>query len=143
MTSSSYSMRSKTIDTVSKKLSFRKNPGPGAYEAVDLHNPALKSLVSKYRGATLCAAITSPRFPKTRDGPGPQTYLESDSLSATARYVASQHRGRGTRPFTREKRFTHDHWRPSRNPGPTEYSKPSDFGQYGDAKYYKGLSTID
>ena len=55
----------------------------------------------------------------------------------------SSHRGRGTRPFTREKRFTHEHWRPSKNPGPHEYEKPSDFGAYGDVKYYKNLSTID
>lgn len=64
-------------------------------------------------------------------------------MTPTARYVQSQHRGRGTRPFTREKRFTHEHWKPSKNPGPTIYEKPSEFGVYGDAKYYKGMSTIE
>jgi hypothetical protein len=78
-----------------------------------------------------------------KNTPGPNSYGDLDSLSPTARYVVSQHQGRGTRPFTHERRFTHDHWKLSKNPGPSEYEKPSDFGIYGDASHYKKLSIAD
>lgn len=110
---------------------------------MELDFTKLKTKVSKYQGPKLGVVMTSPRFETIKDAPGPHSYAELDNLSPTARYVASQHRGRGTRPFTREKRFTHDHWQPSKNPGPSHYEKPSDFGVYGDSHYYKNLSTID
>jgi len=106
-------------------------------------DPSSKSKVSKFKGATLGIMPKTARFATIKETPGPHNYSEIDCLSPGARYVASQHTGRGTRPFTRERRFTHQHWRPSRNPGPSEYEKPSEFGVYGDSKYYKGLSTID
>ena len=136
-------MRPKTVDTVSKHFSYRRNPGPGTYDAPELKDFNLKSHVSKYKGATLCVAQTSPRFTPIKDSPSPQSYAETDGLSQTARYIVSQHRGRGTRPFTREKRFTHEHWKPSRNPAPSDYDQPSDFGQYGTAQEVKNLSTIN
>lgn len=77
--------------------------------------------VSKFKNPKLGIGLTSPRFTTIKEAPGPHNYQELDNLSATARYVVSQHQGRGTRPFTREKRFTHDYWRPSRNPGPAHY----------------------
>ena len=61
------------------------------------------------------------RFNTAKECPGPHHYMELDSITPGARYVVSQHRGRGTRPFTREKRFTAEQWRPSRNPGPADY----------------------
>ena len=115
---SSYSIRPKTIDSVQRHLSFKEAPGPGTYEAVELDPTKLKTKVSKYEGPKLGIALTSPRFQTVKEGPGPHHYGELDSLSPTARYVVSSHRGRGTRPFTREKRFTHQYWKPSRNPGP-------------------------
>ncbi len=103
----------------------------------------LRTKVSKFQGPKLGVGLTSPRFSNIKDTPGPHSYIELDSLTPTARYIVSHHQGRGTRPFTREKRFTHNHWRPSRNPAPSDYEHPSDFGLYGDVNYYKNLSTID
>ena len=74
MTSSSFSMRPRTVDTVSKHFSFRKSPGPGTYDAPELKDFNLKSNISKYKGATLCVAQTSPRFTNIRDSPSPQSY---------------------------------------------------------------------
>jgi hypothetical protein len=127
---------------IDRNLSFRKDPGPGAYETVDL-DPKNKTKVSKFKGAQMGIIPRSSRFQIIKESPGPHHYGELDGMTPTARYVMSQHTGRGTRPFTRERRFTHEHWRPSRNPGPSTYEKPSDFGLYGDSNYYKGLSTID
>lgn len=128
---------------IERHLTYKKDPGPGSYEAVELDATKQRTKVSKFQGPKLGVIPQSQRFLTIKDSPGPHNYNELDGFSATARYVVSSHRGRGTRPFTREKRFTHEHWRPSRNPGPSDYEKPSDFGVYGDSKYYKGLSTID
>lgn len=111
-------MRPKTIDTIARHLSYKEAPGPGAYEHVELDPTKLRTKVSKFEGPKLGVGLTASRFKKISDGPGPHSYVELDSLSPHARYVVSSHRGRGTRPFTREKRFTHEHWRPSKNPGP-------------------------
>ena len=112
------------MDMINKNLTYRKDPGPGAYEAVDL-DPKTKCKVSKFRAAEMGIIPRSSRFLTTKESPGPHHYNELDSITPTARYVSSQHRGRGTRPFTRENKFTHQHWRPSKNPGPAEYEKPS------------------
>jgi hypothetical protein len=114
-------MRPKTIDTIERHLSYKESPGPGKYEAVELDPTKLRTKVSKFQGPKLGVGLTSPRFSNIKDTPGPHSYIELDSLSPTARYIVSHHQGRGTRPFTREKRFTHDHWRPSRNPAPSDY----------------------
>jgi len=54
--------------------------------------------------------------------------------------------GQGRRPFDQSRKidFTERFRKLSITlPGPFEYSKPSDFGQYGDSKYYHSLhSTI-
>lgn len=115
---SSYSIRPKTIDTIERHLSYKNAPGPGAYEHVDLDPTKLRTKVSKYEGPKLGVGLTAPRFQTIKEGPGPHSYADLDGLSPAARYVVSSHRGRGTRPFTREKRFTHEHWKPSKNPGP-------------------------
>lgn len=128
---------------IERNLTYKRDPGPGAYEAVELDPTKIKTKVSKFKGPPLGVIPHSQRFLTIKEAPGPHNYNDLDGMSATARYVVSSHKGRGTRPFTRERRFTHEHWRPSRNPGPSEYEKPSDFGLYGDSKYYKGLSTID
>ncbi len=104
---SSYSIRPKTIDTIERHLSYKDAPGPGAYEAVELDPTKLRTKVSKFEGPKLGTKLTSPRFQSIKDAPGPLTYAELDNLSPNARYIVSSHRGRGTRPFTREKRFTH------------------------------------
>jgi hypothetical protein len=53
--------------------------------------------------------------------------------------VLSQRRGKGTRPFDQEMKFTFGYWKTNENPGPADYQKPSEFGVYGDSRYYKTL----
>lgn len=60
-------------------------------------------------------------------------------MNDKGRFVLSQRRGKGTRPFDREMKFTVGYWKTNENPGPTDYEKPSEFGVYGDSKYYKTL----
>jgi hypothetical protein len=105
--SSSYTIRSKTLDSCEKHLSYKNVPGPGTYEAVELDPSKPKTKVSKYKGPKLGVGMTSTRFLEIKDTPGPHTYKNPDDLTPTARYVISQHRGRGTRPFSLEKRFNH------------------------------------
>ncbi len=92
---------------VERNLTYKKDPGPGAYDAVELDLTKLRTKVSKFQTPKLGIIPHSQRFYTIKDGPGPQKYNDLDGLSATARYVVSSHRGKGTRPFTREKRFTH------------------------------------
>ena len=54
--------------------------------------------------------------------------------------MLSNHKGSGTRAFSHNPRkiFTDDVSKSLKNlPGPGNYEKPSDFGVYGDATYYK------
>lgn len=60
--------------------------------------------------------------------------------------MLSKDKGEGTRPFDRSRKidFTDKFRKLSLTiPAPDAYSKPSDFGQYGDSKYYHSFrSTI-
>ena len=63
-------------------------------------------------------------------------------MSEKGKYVLSQRRGRGTRPFDHEGRETFtDSFRKGKKgiPGPGTYEKPSDFGVYGDSKFLKNM----
>lgn len=60
--SSSYTIRAKTIDLIDRKLSFKKGPGPGDYEAVELNSTILRTKVSKYKGPKLGVGMKAPRF---------------------------------------------------------------------------------
>lgn len=71
-------------------------------------------------------------------------------MIGNAHYVLSTHRGNGTRAFTHTARttFTEDvRKREKKYPGPGYYEQSTEFGVYGDSKYYKTLgsfkSTID
>ena len=62
-------------------------------------------------------------------------------MNGAAKYVLSQHKGRGCRSFNKTQRshFTDEFATNKRTPGPGQYEKPSDFGVYGDAKFYKTI----
>ena len=80
------------------------------------------------------------RFRKLEgEQPGPSTYLNLDDMSSKGKYVLSQRRGKGTRPFDKEMKFTVSYWKTKDTPGPGAYGKPTDFGVYGDYNYYKSL----
>ena len=66
-------------------------------------------------------------------------------MTGSAKYTLSHHRGNGTRafPHTARTTFTDDfRRREEKLPEPGFYEKPSDFGAYGDAKYYKTLTSF-
>ena len=92
------------------------------------------------------AKITNmgPRFPKEKESPGPLTYKEGDDLSSQGKYVLSNHKSNGIRGFSRQNRnhFTDDFSLNKIAPGPGAHEKPSEFGVYGDAKYYKTMSSM-
>jgi len=80
------------------------------------------------------------RFRKLEgEQPGPSKYLNLDNMNAKGKYILSQRRGKGTRPFNKELKFTVSYWKTKDTPGPDAYDKPTDFGLYGDYKYYKSL----
>ena len=72
--------------------------------------------------------------------PGPSSYDPIDNFNNQGKYCLSQRRGKGTRPFDRQQKFTIGYWRTKDTPGPGTYEKPSDFGCYGDYLYYKTMS---
>ena len=144
--SESFTIRPKTRDFIEDKMTYKKNPGPGDYQAVDMDPKTGRFAVAKY-GDTKFAKINpnTPRFQTIRESPGPLSYREGDSMTGNAKYTLSQHRGNGTRAFSHTARntFTDDfRKREKQLPGPGYYEKPSDFGAYGDAKYYKTLTSF-
>ena len=142
----SFSLRPKTIDFIEEKKTNKKGPGPGDYSAVEMQPQSGRFAVSKY-GDHKFAKINpnTPRFQTIKESPGPLSYREGDSLASNAKYTLSQHRGTGTRAFDHNARMTFtDDWRKreAKLPGPGYYDRPSDFGAYGDARYYKTLTSF-
>lgn len=102
-----------------------------------------KFRVSKYANSRLSLITRDKRFKEEKEtSPGPFAYSTLDNLNKESKYVLSNRRGQGTRPFDRERKFTYKYWRYDKNPAPGTYEKPSDFGIYGDYNYYKTLSII-
>lgn len=138
----SYTMRPKTVDMIDKNLTYKKDPGPGTYQSIELEPKTGRFVVSKF-GDSKFAKITDlgQRFPIAKDSPGPLTYREGDSISSGAKYVLSQRKGRGTRPFNKTSRssFTDEFATNKKTPGPGAYEAPTIFGVYGDSKYYKTI----
>lgn len=139
----SYTLRPKTLDMIEKHLTQKETPGAGTYKTIELEPIDGRYLISKFHD-TKFAKINprTPRFQTIKESPGPLSYREGDNLHAKGRYVLSQRKGNGIRTFENQARFTIDFWKPNTNPGPANYDKPSDFGVYGDAKYYKTLDTF-
>lgn len=142
----SFSLRPKTYDFLEEKMTYKNNPGPGSYQDIDLDPESGRFKVSKYSD-TKFAKINAkpPRFQDAKDSPSPLSYLEGDSMSTRGKYVLSQRKGRGSRPFDTEVRKTFtDSFKDSKkvNPGPGSYDKPSDFGIYGQLNDAKMKATI-
>lgn len=146
----SYSLRPQTLDFIGEKTTYKKNPGPGQYAEIDLDPKTGRFAVSKF-GDTKFAKINpkTPRFPETKQSPGPSSYQEGDSMKGNAKYVLSKHKGAGTRAFDHNNRITFtDEFKikSKKVPGPGDYEAPTEFGVYGDQKYYKTMkdfSTIN
>ena len=136
----SYTLRSKTLDVNAKRLTYLAVPGPGSYQSVELNPQNGRFELSKYSDSKLSVINKAARFQKQKKKqPGPATYSKIDDLNSKGKYVLSHRRGKGTRPFDKEMKFTVSYWKPKDNPGPGAYQKPSDFGLYGDHQYNKAL----
>lgn len=122
-----FSIRSKTINLVEKQ-SNRYTPGPAAYEPVDLGGKEGRHQVSKFSDVKMAKIDPhSKRFPEIKQAPGPSSYSHADGQMADGKYTLSRHSGKGGRVFSREARFTSSHWKPSENPGPSNYYVSNDF----------------
>lgn len=135
-------MRSKGSDFGGDHLGYNLNPGPGSYDDLNLEPKSGKFKVSKFTDSKLGIVNKAPRFENEKETPGPLSYSELDNLTGNGKYVLSKRKGSGTRKFDIEGRKTFtDKFREdsTKVPGPGNYEKPSDFGVYGDSKYYKTL----
>lgn len=121
----SFTMRPKTLDFIGEKLTYKKNPGPGSYNEVDLDPKTGRFTVSKFSDAKFSKINpNTPRFFDAKQSPGPSSYMEGDSIQGSAKYVLSQHRGNGTRAFEKTARltFTDDSKKKAKMiPGPGDY----------------------
>ena len=121
-----------------------KVPGPGSYESVDLTPSNGKFRISKYSNSRLSVIQKNKRFKDVKpSSPGPTAYRSIDNINKDSRYLLSNRISQGTRPFDKERKFTYKYWKHDKNPAPSSYDKPSDFGVYGDYNYYKSLSIRD
>lgn len=120
-----YSMRSRTIDVIVKSHASNYTPGPGEYET-EWENGAARHSISKYQNSKFGTIDPNlQRFPQIKPSPGPDAYQNEDGGVASGQYTLSRHTARGGRVFSREARFTGTHWRPSVNPGPSNYNVPT------------------
>lgn len=98
----SFTHRPKTIDVNAKKLSFLDAPAPGQYESIDMTPKNGKSQLSKHKTVKLAVINKDARFkPLKVNSPGPMLYNTVDNFSKDSKYILSQWKGEGTRPFTR------------------------------------------
>ena len=56
-------MGPKTIDFVGDNLTYKSNPGPGAYESIEMEPKSGKILVSKFGGTQFGMMNKTARFP--------------------------------------------------------------------------------
>lgn len=143
--SESFTMRPKTNDMIGNHLSYKETPGPGQYESIELDPKSGRFMVSKFNDSKFGKVTDSgPRFSKVKETPGPSSYIELDGLSPRGKYISSKRSGNGTIVFNQTARshFTDEFSRTKKNPGPGDYENPSEFGVYGDSKYYKTLGSF-
>lgn len=109
---------------------------------MDLNPKNGRFRVSRFSDTKYSQINKTKRFKEYKEKtPGPNAYQTIDNFTDKGKFVLSQRRGKGTRPFDRENKFTYGYWKTNQNPGPAEYQKPSEFGVYGDSRYYKNLKT--
>lgn len=132
-----YTMRPKPKDFIEEKLTYKNNPGPGAYEAVDMDPKTGRYSISKFCDCKLAKIEPNrSRFDRTNSNQTPSSfhYQEKDGIQKNAKYILSKNKGSGIRAFTSSKRLTFMDEREREGkklPGPGNYDPPSDFGVYG------------
>ena len=100
-------MRSKTLDINEKNMSYKANPGPGAYDDISLDPKTGRFVVSKFSDAKYSKINPkTPRFEQVKETVGPSHYHEKEGLSNQGKYILSNHKGAGTRAFGQTARST-------------------------------------
>lgn len=86
-------------------MSYKKVPGPGQYETIDLNPERGRFNLSKLNDVKLCKiSPNTKRFLEEKHSPGPLDYVRADHFSPNAKYMLSKDRGLGTRPFNKTAR---------------------------------------
>ena len=90
----SYSHRPRTSDFNGDRLSFKKVPGPGSYESLEMTPNSGKPLLSKNRTVKLANIDRDIRFkPLKTKSPAPSKYKTIDNLSDKSKYYSSLRKG--------------------------------------------------
>jgi len=113
-------MRPKHADFIEEHLTYKKSPGPGNYQEVELVPKKGRFTVSKFGDSPM--SIIHPRterFGTIKQSPGPSNYVEGDSLNGMGKYVLSGRHSNGCRVFSKTARGTF--WNPTTTPGPGSY----------------------
>jgi hypothetical protein len=96
----SYTHRAKTVDVIAKHLSFLEAPGPSEYKSVELNPKDGKFRISRFSDTKFSVIGKGKRFNDSKEKtPGPATYQTIDNLNTKGKFILSQRRGKGTRPF--------------------------------------------
>jgi hypothetical protein len=96
----SYTHRSKTVDVIAKNYSFLEVPGPNEYNSVELNPKNGRFKVSRFSDTKFSVIGKSKRFNENKEKtPGPSAYQTLDNFNSKGKFVLSQRRGKGTRPF--------------------------------------------
>ena len=104
-------MRPRTLDVFEKHNTAKHTPSPVAYSTIDMEPKNGRFFCSKFSDTKLSALnMKSDRFERIKEAPGPSSYVEKDSLTGTAKYLLSNHKGNGTRVFNQTARFTREKW---------------------------------
>ena len=88
------------MDVISKHLSFLEDPAPNSYNSVDLNPKNGRFKISRFSDSKLAVISRDLRFKYAKDKtPGPSSYGALDEFNSKGKFVLSQRRGKGTRPF--------------------------------------------
>lgn len=97
---------------MAKHISFLSSPAPNEYKSVDLNPKNGRLRVSRFSDSKYSQINKTKRFLEYKEKtPGPNAYQTIDSFNDKGKFVLSQRRGKGTRPFDKEMKFTYGYWK--------------------------------
>ena len=93
-------------------MTFWKAPGPGKYESIEMTPSNGKFRISKYSNSRLSVMYRDERFKDNKPAtPSPNAYNSIDHINKDSKYLLSNRKGQGSRPFDRERKFTYKYWK--------------------------------
>ena len=93
-------MRPKTLDFREKQISYKANPGPGAYDEYNLDPKSGRFTLSKFTDMKLAKINPrTPRFENIKYTPGPSSYIQRSTLGSEGKYILSNNKGTGSQAF--------------------------------------------